>query len=280
MASTVTIQNASARGERTASANTRTILEPRLLRGHGVSAQMLFARCHNGDRTAREALVTRYMPLARKVARRYWNSSLPREELTQVANLALVKAIDRFDPGRGRPFEAFATPTILGELRRYFRDSSWAVHVTRGAQERSKAIQDAIELLSRGNGRPPTVQQLALYLELSEEDVLDGLQVAHAYTASSLDAPAQNGEDDETTLASILGGEDDGYEHVETGMLIEGALAGLAHREQRLLQLRFVHELTQAQIGKQLGVSQMQVSRLLRSALAKLRENIGEANPA
>ena len=122
----------------------------------------------------------------------------------------------------------------------------------------------------------PTVQQLALYLELSEEEVVEALQVAHAYTASSLDAPVQHGEEDETTLASTLGENDDGYEHVETDMLIEGALAGLTDREQRLLKLRFVHELTQAQIGKQLGVSQMQVSRLLRSTLAKLRESIGE----
>lgn len=238
--------------------------------------QTLFACCHNGDRAAREALVTSFMPLARKVARRYWNSSLPREDLTQVANLALVKAIDRFDTGRGRPFEAFAIPTILGELRRYFRDSSWAVHVARGAQERSKAVQDAIELLSRDHGRPPTVQQLALYLELPEEDILDALQVAHAYTATSLDAPVQSGEEDETTLASTLGEHDDGYEHVETEMLIENALACLTDREQRLLKLRFVDELTQAQIGKQLGVSQMQVSRLLRATLAKLRDHIGE----
>jgi RNA polymerase sigma-B factor len=280
MASTTTTHNQSLRGERASSAGARAILEDRLLKGHGVSVQMLFARCHDGDRVAREALVTRYMPLARKVARRYWSSSLPREELNQVANLALVKAVDRFDPGRGRPFEAFAIPTILGELRRYFRDSSWAVHVARGAQERSKTVQEATELLSRENGRPPTVQQLALYLELSEEDVLDGLRVGHAYTASSLDVPAQNGEDDEATLASTLGGDDDGYEHVETSMLIEGALASLTHRERRLLQLRFVHELTQAQIGKQLGVSQMQVSRLLRSSLAKLRESIGEPAPA
>jgi RNA polymerase sigma-B factor len=275
MASTITIHNQSPWGERTPSANARAIPENRLLKAHGVSVQTLFARWHDGDRVAREALVTRYMPLARKVARRYWTSSLPREDLTQVAYLALVKAIDRFDPGRGRPFEAFAIPTILGELRRYFRDSSWAVHVARGAQERSKAVQGAIELLSREHGGPPTVHQLALYLEVSEEDVLEGLQVAHAYTAASLDAPVQNGEDDEATLASTLGEQDDGYEHVETDMLIEDALAGLTDREQRLMELRFVHELTQAQIGKQLGVSQMQVSRLLCSTLAKLRQNIG-----
>jgi RNA polymerase sigma-B factor len=241
---------------------------------------VLFARCRDGDGAAREALIRQYMPLARKVAHRYWNSSLPREDLTQVANLALVKAIDRFDPERGRPFEAFAIPTILGELRRYFRDSSWAVHVARGAQERSKAVQDAIGLLSREHGRAPTIQQLALYLELSEHDVLDAMQVAHAYTATSLDAPAQHGEDDESTLAHTLGEHDDGYEHVETGWMVENALACLTDRERRLLELRFVGELSQAQIGRQLGVSQMQVSRLLRATLAKLRDQIGEPSTA
>jgi RNA polymerase sigma-B factor len=220
------------------------------------------------------------MPLARKVARRYWSSSLPREDLAQVANLGLVLAIDRFDPARGRPFEAFAIPTILGELRRYFRDSSWAVHVARSAQERSKAVQDAIALLSREHGRPPTVQQLAVYLELAEEEVLDGLQIGHAYTASSLDAPTQNGEDDETTLASTIGEHDNGYDHVETEMLVKDALSSLTEREQRLLKLRFADELSQAQIGKKLGVSQMQVSRLLRATLAKLRENGGQPAPA
>jgi RNA polymerase sigma-B factor len=241
------------------------------------STEVLFHRAGQGDQDAREMLVVQFMPLARKVARRYWSSSVPREDLTQIANLALVKAIDRFDPARGRPFEAFAVPTILGELRRYFRDSSWAVHVTRGAQERAKAIHDAIELLSREHGKPPTVQQLAVYLELSEEDVLDGLQARHAYTASSLDAPAQNSEDDDgATIASTLGEHDPGFERVENGMLIEDALAGLSDREQRLLRLRFVDELTQAQIGEQFGVSQMQISRLIRKALAKLHENVAE----
>lgn len=277
---TTMARNESTFREPAGSATAHATPEHPVLQAHGASVQTLFARCRAGDGAARETLVTRYMPLARKVARRYWNSSLSSEDLTQVANLALVKAVDRFDPDRGRPFEAFAIPTILGELRRYFRDSSWAVHVARSGQERSKAVQDAVELLSRRHGRSPSVQQLALYLELSEEDVLEGLQVARAYTAASLDAPVQNGQDDETTLVSTFGEYDDGYEQVETAMLIEGALASLTDREQRLLRLRFIDELTQAQIGTRLGVSQMQVSRLLRAALAKLRENIGEPTVA
>jgi RNA polymerase sigma-B factor len=274
MASTMISHEQQTRCERIASADARaTLTRPQR---EGASTEALFARCHSGDRGARETLVVRYMPLARKLARRYSNSSLSPEDLTQVANLALVKAIDRFDPDRGRAFEAFAIPTILGELRRHFRDASWAVHVARGTQERSRAIQDATARLSREHGKPPTVGQLAQNLELSEEQVLEGLQVAHAYTANSLDAPVQTGEDDETTLGSTLGSDDQGYEQVENDMMVADALATVTAREQRLLELRFVHELTQTEIGEQLGVSQMQVSRLLRSTLAKLRENIGE----
>jgi RNA polymerase sigma-B factor len=254
----------------------RAVCERQPSRAHGDSTQTLFMRCHDGDRAAREELVAHYMPLARKLARRYWSSTLSPEDLTQIASLALVKAIDRFDPDRGRAFEAFAIPTILGELRRHFRDVSWAVHVPRGAQERSQTVQNAIARLAREHGRPPTVGQLAQYLELSEEEILDGMQAAHAYTAGSLDAPTQNDEDGETTLASTLGGHDRGYEQVENGILVADALATLTEREQRLIELRFVHELTQARIGEQLGISQMQVSRLLRATIAKLREHFGE----
>jgi RNA polymerase sigma-B factor len=277
MPSTITTHNQqSSPGGSVPSVAASELGERRPLSAAAASSELLFARCRGGDRAAREALVTRYMPLARKLARRYWSSSLSAEDLTQVANLALVKAVDRFDPDRARTFEAFAIPTILGELRRHFRDASWAVHVARGAQERSKAIHDATARLSREHGRPPTVGQLAQYLELSEEEVLDGLRVSYAYAASSLDAPVQDGEEEETTLGSTLGAHDQGYEQVENGILVADALANLTAREQRLLELRFVHELTQAQIGEQLGVSQMQVSRLLRSSLATLRESIGE----
>ncbi len=238
------------------------------------TTEQLFAAAREGDRVAREELVVRFMPLARKVARRYSKSSLSADDLTQVANLALVKAIDRFDPDRGRPFEGFAVPTILGELRRHFRDNAWAVHVARSAKERSKAVQDAGELLAREHGRAPSVPQLALYLEISEEDVLDALQVAQAYAAESLDAPMLGGEE-ELTLASSLGERELGYERVETRVLIEEALDGLPERERRALKLRYVDDLTQAQIGEELGVSQMQVSRMLRTTLGKLRVRLG-----
>jgi RNA polymerase sigma-B factor len=235
----------------------------------------LFERSHRGDAAAREALVLQYMPLARRLARRYTNSSLPFEDLTQVANLALVQAIDRFEPAPDRAFEAFAIPTILGELRRFFRDTSWSVHVARGDQERSKAIRDSIDVLAREHGRPPTVQMLAQYLELSEEQVLDGLQVLQAYKASSLEAPASDAES-EATIGSNIGAPDPGYDRVEADVIVEQALETLTPREQQLLELRFVDEMSQAQIGQRFGVSQMQISRLLKATLTKLRGQIGE----
>jgi RNA polymerase sigma-B factor len=216
--------------------------------------------------------VHRFLPLARKLARRYSHSSLADEDLIQVASMALLKAIDRFDPERGSAFQAFATPTILGELRRHFRDTSWAVHVARAGQERALSVQSAIERLSSLHGRSPTVQEIAVYLELSEEDVLDGLQANQAYAAMSLDAPAPAGEDNgELTLASELGGEDSGYERVDNGVAVADAVGTLPEQDQELLRMRFVAGMNQSEIGVQLGVSQMQVSRLLRRALDALR---------
>jgi RNA polymerase sigma-B factor len=240
-----------------------------------VSSPQLFESSRRGDSSARETLVVRYMPLARRLARRYARSSLPLEDLNQVANLALVKAVDRYDPDRGRTFEAFAIPTILGELRRFFRDTSWSVHVARSAQERSKAIQEAVAALSHTSGRAPTVQQIAQHMEVSQEQVLDGLEVLQAYTATSLDAPAQDDEES-ATVGSTIGSVDPGYELVEEDMLVEHALEDVTPRERLLLRLRFVEELPQAEIGARLGVSQMQVSRLLRATLTKLEEQIGE----
>ncbi|HUH81053.1 MAG TPA: SigB/SigF/SigG family RNA polymerase sigma factor [Solirubrobacteraceae bacterium] len=235
----------------------------------------LFRRSLKGDRVARDTLVMRFMPLARRLAMRYARSSVALEDLIQVANVALLKAVDRFDPTRGVTFEAFAIPTILGELRRFFRDTSWAVHVPRADQERSRKIREAIAQLSHVNGRSPSVQQLSEYLELSEEDVLEGLQVLEAYSETSLDAPA-NDDPEAATIALTLGREDVGYELVEDGIVVERAVAALKPREQRMIELRFVHELSQAEIGERLGLSQMQVSRLLRASLTKLRRLIGE----
>src|SRR5213593_4453856 len=150
----------------------------------------LFSRWRQfADRAARDELIARFLPLARKLARRYVQSSEPYEDLVQVASLGLVKAVERFDPDRGFAFSSFAVPTIVGELKRYFRDTAWAVHVDRGAQERARRIADAQRTLSTRTGRIPTVAELAQYLELSQEEILDGLQTAEAYGAVSLNTP-------------------------------------------------------------------------------------------
>jgi RNA polymerase sigma-B factor len=239
--------------------------------------EILFRRCQrNGDETAREALVLRFMPLARKLARRYSHTSVPYEDLAQVASLALLKAVDRFDPTRGTTFRTFAIPTILGELKRYFRDSAWAVHVTRGAQERALAIEEASDQLINCLGRSPTVQEIACNLELSQEEVLDGLQAAQAYSTMSLEAPPPSTEaGSEPSFESELGEEDERYELVEDEVAVAGAMRELPESEQRILCMRFIEDMTQSEIGARLGISQMQVSRLLRRALARLQQLVG-----
>jgi RNA polymerase sigma-B factor len=240
--------------------------------------ESLFRRWrHEGDRAAREALALHFLPLARQLARRYAHSSAPDEELVQVASLALVKAIDRFDPDHGSAFQAFAVPTILGELRRYFRDATWSVHVTRAAQERALAIEGASERLVNRLGRSPTVQEIAGYLELSEEEVLDGLLAAQAYITTSLDAPRPTGshDDDDQPLADEIGTDDEDYELVEARAAVADAVGELSQSEREMLRLRFAEQLTQREIGERFGVSQMQVSRLLRSLLERLSLLVG-----
>src|SRR5947208_8778222 len=166
----------------------------------------LFDRWQNhGDRSARDELVTRFLPLARNLARRYAGAREPFDDLLQVASLGLVKAIDRFDTERGAAFSSFAVPTILGELKRYFRDLGWSVHVPRGAQERALKVQAAQEKLTIRNGRPPSVSDLAEYMELSIENVLDALETAAAHHSASLDAPREEGEDESGTLIDVFG---------------------------------------------------------------------------
>jgi RNA polymerase sigma-B factor len=223
------------------------------------------------DERAREELVLRFVPLARSLARRYGRSSEPFEDLMQVASLGLLKAIDRYDAGLGHPFQSYAVPTILGEMRRYFRDSGWAIHVPRGAQERALKVRDAQERLSNETGRPPTVNQLAEYLEIDVEDVIDALQAIRAYETVSLDAPRGGGDDDVVAYGDTIGHEDERYELVELDATVSGALQHLPARDRLVLQLRFVEDLTQTEIAERVGISQMQVSRLLRRSLEQLR---------
>lgn len=231
----------------------------------------LFARHQQGDPSARDALVRRFMPLARSLARRYDRSSEPFEDLLQVASLGLLKAIDRFDPQLGHPFASFAVPTILGEMRRHFRDAGWSVHVPRGSQERALKVRDAQERLANERGRAPTVNDLAEYLELSTEEVIDALQAIQAYESLSLDAPRPGASDEVTSYGDSMGEEDVRYELVELDATISAVLGRIPARERQILSMRFVEDLTQTEIAERVGISQMQVSRLLRRSLDQLR---------
>jgi RNA polymerase sigma-B factor len=238
-----------------------------------LGAAELFERWRGtSDREARDELISRFLPLARKLARRYAQSSEPYEDLVQVASLGLVKAVERFDPERGFAFSSFAVPTIVGELKRYFRDTSWAVHVDRGAQERARKITDAQQALSRRTGKIPTVAELAQYLELSQEEILDGLQTAEAYAAVSLDAPMGGEDEEDSTRLDAIGGEDYRLLLSDERTTVFAAAKRLSVHEREILYLRFGEDLTQSEIAQRVGVSQMQVSRLLRRSLARVRE--------
>jgi RNA polymerase sigma-B factor len=234
---------------------------------------VLFERWQHGhDASARDELVERFLPLARKLARRYSGAREPFEDLLQVASLGLVKAVDRFDSSRGTAFSSFAVPTILGELKRYFRDLGWAVHVPRGAQERAVKVEEAHQQMSARTGRAPTVTELAEYLEFSVEEVLDALETSRAHHAASLDAPYDDGEGDGGTVVDAFGAEDPDLRMADARVTVGTAARQLSDREREVLALRFIHDLTQTQIAERIGVSQMQVSRILRRSIAQLSE--------
>jgi RNA polymerase sigma-B factor len=240
--------------------------------GSAEDPRRLFIRWQQqGDAAAREALLTRFMPLARSLARRYGRSSEPFEDLLQVASLGLLKALDRYDADRGHPFPSFAVPTILGEMRRYFRDSGWAVHVPRGAQERALKVRDAQERLANERGRAPSVNQLAEYLEFDVSDVIDALQAIQAYETLSLDAPRPGADGDVVAYGDSVGKDDERYELVELDATVTAVLGHIPPRERLILRMRFVDDLTQTEIAERVGISQMQVSRLLRRSLDQLR---------
>jgi RNA polymerase sigma-B factor len=247
---------------------------------HAAASPKLFARWRRyKDLRARDELIERFLPLARKLARRYVPSSEPYEDLVQVASLGLVKAVERFDPDRGFAFTSFAVPTIVGELKRYFRDTGWALHVDRSAQERARRVVDAQHQISGRTGRMPTIGELAQFLELSQEEVLDGLQTAEAYGALSLDAPVVGDEDGTPSRLEAIGDEDERLELVDRHVTIFAAAKCLPERERRILFLRFGEDLTQSEIAERVGVSQMQVSRLLRRALQRLRDLTDDRQP-
>ena len=238
----------------------------------------LLIRYHRaGDLAAREELVRRCLPLARELARRYTYTDEPFDDLLQVASLGLIKAIDRFDPDRGAKFSSYAAPTILGELKRHFRDKGWALHVPRDLQERALAVGREAEALSKRLGRSPKPREVARALGCSVEQVLEAQQAAASYEATSLDTPTTRDDDDAPSLVDLLGGEDSGYELVEDRDEIASAWQTLPEVERSVLELRFVHDLTQREIGERIGHSQMHVSRLLRRALSRLEPEAAAA---
>jgi RNA polymerase sigma-B factor len=238
--------------------------------------QDLLRRIHvDGDARAREQLAEEMLPLARALAGRYANRGEPLDDLVQVACIGIMKAIDGFDIEREVRFSSYATPTVLGEIKRHFRDKTWAMRVPRGLQELQLQVAKARDKLTNELGRSPTVQEIADSVHAPFEEVLATIQSASARRMRSLDEPTG----DDVTLADSLGVQDPELERAEMRALLDGALDVLSPRDQEVLRLRFAEDMTQTQIAKRIGVSQMQVSRLIRQSLARLRMDI-ERSPA
>jgi RNA polymerase sigma-B factor len=237
----------------------RSVEDVRLIRLH-----------HRGDAGAREALIGRYLPLARGLASRYRRGAEPIDDLVQVASIGLVKAVDRWDPDRGLAFSTFAVPTILGELRRYFRDATWTVRPPRGLRELSVSVEQARQRLLAAGGREPTGTDLAQRLGLSVQAVEEALQATQGRLSSSLDSPAGVDEQDAATVGELIGDTDPGFAQVEARVTIERLMAVLDDRAREVLRLRFEHDLRQSDIAERIGCSQMHVSRIIRTSLDRL----------
>lgn len=222
----------------------------------------------------RDRTIEAWLPLARHLARRYAGRGAPDDDLVQTAAVGLIKAVDHFDPTRGVDFSGYAIPTIIGEIKRYFRDRTWSVRVPRRLQELRLSISAANSTLTHTLGRLPTVADIASYLEVTEETVLEGLEGARAYRATSLSTPM--GADGSRELGDTLGGDDHEFDTVEIRVALAPALATLPEREREILSLRFHGNLTQAQIAERIGVSQMHVSRLITRSLAALRHHLSD----
>ncbi|GAA0947768.1 hypothetical protein GCM10009550_23550 [Actinocorallia libanotica] len=242
-------------------------------------AKELFHRMQNlpeGDperQRIRDQLVEMHLPLVEYLARRFRNRGEWLDDLVQVATIGLIKSIDRFDLERGVEFSTYATPTIVGEIKRHFRDKGWAVRVPRRLQELKLSLTKAISELAQKEGRAPTVAELAAHLQMTEEEVLEGLESANAYSTVSLDAP-DSGDEDAPAVADSLGMIDESLEGVEYRESLKPLLEKLPPREKKILLLRFFGNMTQSQIATELGISQMHVSRLLARTLAQLREGL------
>jgi RNA polymerase sigma-B factor len=235
------------------------------------SDRRLFERCREDrDLTAREELIARFLPLARRLARRYWWGRDQADDLAQVAAIGLVKAIDRFDPERGVAFATYAVPTIIGELKRHLRDTGWALHVPQRMQERVLDVERAAEHLRTELGRSPTAEEVARHVGLTTACVAEAAAAATAFETVPLERTAA-GEPDSVRRGPVLAFEDERFDLIEYGATIQPALDALPPRDRLILRMRFVEDMTQAEIASRLGISQMHVSRLLRQSLARLR---------
>ncbi len=224
---------------------------------------------------ARDDLVRLHLPLVEHLTRRFLNRGEHYDDLLQVGTIGLIKAIDRFDSERGVEFSTYATPTIVGEIKRHFRDKSWAIRVPRRLQELRAAISAASADLTQDLGRSPTVAEIALRIGVTDEEVIEGLESANAYTTLSLDA-ADSAEDSALSMLDTIGEDDEALEHVENRESLKPLLAALDPREKHILTLRFFRGMTQSQIAAEIGVSQMHVSRLLNKTLNQLRDRLTE----
>src|SRR4051812_1270268 len=242
---------------------------------HTESEQALFDLWRRrGDERARAELVHRHMPLVRQLARRYSYTSEPLDDLVQVGSVGLLHALGRYDARIGSSFKAYAGPTILGELRRHFRDAAWSVHLPRSLQERTRSVQIAIGTLQGTLGRSPTIAEVADKIDATSEQVIEAMEARMAYRVESLDAPVEPG--DERDQWHNAGEVDAGFDTAEQSALLSRALKALPARERDLVRLRFVEDMSQSEIGRRLGISQMHVSRLLRRALARMEAIAGD----
>ena len=245
--------------------------EPSDRHGRPRSVDALLVAYHrDGDRGAREAALVELMPLVRSLAARYAGRGEPLDDLVQVGALGLIKAVDRFDVSRGVEFTSYGVPTIVGEIRRHFRDKAWAMHVPRRIKELSVRLSRLLDDLTTSLGRSPTISELAEAAAVEEEDVIDALDAARAYSTRSLDAVSAGNDQ----LGEHLAGDDPGFEGVHDRWLLSAGLDALDPRARRIVELRFFEEKTQAQIAAELGISQMHVSRLLRNAFEVMRGSI------
>jgi RNA polymerase sigma-B factor len=246
-----------------------TIMEAREF-ARQTDEELLDTHFRERDLAARDELMDRFMPFARKLAVRYIHSREPMDDLVQVASIGLLNAIDRFDPEHGKNFTAFAAPTILGELKRHFRDKGWAIHVPRELQERALAVSRHAERLSTELSRSPTLDELAEALDCTVEQTVEAIDAGENYQLTSLDAPIGEDDGDGCALTETLGGEDDGFELAEDRQTLASNWAELTELERQILGLRLVHGLTQREISRRIGYSQMHVSRLLRRSMLAL----------